>query len=72
MVGEKKKKKKNGGLSPAQIGSTSFALFQRVHFISMPWSNQLTLKSTWRELLQIELITWQFFCVFGTIRLSLA
>ena len=56
-MGGEKKKKKNGGLSPAQIGSTSFALFQRVHFISMPWSHQLTLKSTWWELLQIELIT---------------
>ena len=56
-MGGEKKIKKNGGLSPAQIGFTSFALFQRVHFISMPWSHQLNLKSTWWELLQIELIT---------------
>ena len=55
MGGEKKIKKL--WTFTAQIGSTSFALFQRVHFILMPWSHQLTFKSTWRELLQIELIT---------------
>ena len=37
-MGGEKKNKKTGGLSPAQLGSTSFALFQRVHFLSMPWS----------------------------------